>query len=326
MTPDEFFQMFCVGFGVAGAAIGARRGEAPLSSLTGVPQMQTSRPASDAIYDTCRELPWLNFIISKRGRGWRALASSACSGWKSPTRCRWKFGARDFREGGEGPSRTATGGMTTERVFIVGSPGTGKSTKARDLTKAARRRISIDPSGDWAATGVKRVADLPALSKYIAQNYRGGFDVTYTPPRGQGALALHRISELLLAYQRQLFKRNPPTRSRLSSMKWRCASPTPMRSGPSLGGFNELVTQSRHVGVSVYGVTQHPTSVALMFRGLCERRFFFALHDAGERDVVAQTMGRQWMARHAALRDFECLTMLRGVVSVEKPGGKPQKK
>lgn len=58
---DEFFKVFCMVFKVA--SIGAR-----LKSMDVDPQDEAARAASDAVYETCAEIPALNFILQPQGR------------------------------------------------------------------------------------------------------------------------------------------------------------------------------------------------------------------------------------------------------------------
>ncbi len=58
---DEFFKVFCMVFKVA--SIGAN-----LQSMNVDPHDEGARAASDAVYETCAEIPALNFILKPQGR------------------------------------------------------------------------------------------------------------------------------------------------------------------------------------------------------------------------------------------------------------------
>ena len=71
VTRDIFAQNFAGAFAFAGGMTG-------LQSLTAAPEAQTCRPAADALYDTCRDTPWLHFLV-RPGSVWlqRTLAIMA---------------------------------------------------------------------------------------------------------------------------------------------------------------------------------------------------------------------------------------------------------
>ncbi len=58
---DEFFKVFCMVFKMA--SIGAH-----LKSMDVDPNDEGARAASDAVYETCAEIPALNFILKPQGR------------------------------------------------------------------------------------------------------------------------------------------------------------------------------------------------------------------------------------------------------------------
>lgn len=58
---DEFFKVFCMVFKVA--SIGAN-----LKSMKVDPHDEAARAASDAVYETCAEIPALHFILQPQGR------------------------------------------------------------------------------------------------------------------------------------------------------------------------------------------------------------------------------------------------------------------
>lgn len=71
VTREIFARNFSGAFAFAGGMTG-------LQSLSNAPQAATCKPAADALYDTCRDTPWLNFLV-KPGSLWvqRALAIGA---------------------------------------------------------------------------------------------------------------------------------------------------------------------------------------------------------------------------------------------------------
>lgn len=67
LTQDQFFGAFR---GMIGApnAIRAYKGRPPLKSLQIADGDRNARAASDALYETCQEVPWLRFLLRPEGK------------------------------------------------------------------------------------------------------------------------------------------------------------------------------------------------------------------------------------------------------------------
>ncbi|HEY2071678.1 MAG TPA: hypothetical protein VGG48_19115 [Rhizomicrobium sp.] len=195
------------------------------------------------------------------------------------------------------------------RAFICGGSETGKSTLARDLARAFQRKVILDCSGDYARRGFHVVTTLRDLSDYIAANYRRGFEVVYMPPTGKEALGLHHAADLIFKYQ----QRESPNGSKtllvvVDEMAFFYSNAHAKSS--ELGGFMRLVNNGRHYGISVIGITQVPTSVALSFRTLCERKCIFSLHDAEAKKTILRTIGQSYERQLSSLRQYEFLDVV----------------
>ncbi len=76
MTKDEFYQaMFSPPFIIAG-------GMSNLRSLSDAPELPTARPASDAIYDICARISWLNILLARDGQFVGQMAIIAAFGFQ----------------------------------------------------------------------------------------------------------------------------------------------------------------------------------------------------------------------------------------------------
>ncbi|MGA7676471.1 MAG: hypothetical protein WCA78_15675 [Rhizomicrobium sp.] len=207
----------------------------------------------------------------------------------------------------------------SELVLVLGSRGSGKSTKARELTARAFRRVVLDPSKDWQAHGVRAVRSLPDLSKLIAARWRDGFDCVYTPPAGHEAIALHHLSNLVLAYQEKFYRlhhEEDEVTIVVDEMAEAYGNDDARRQ--YLSGFRRVILQGRHFGVSVVGISQRPADVAARYRDNCPRWYAFQLHDHTSRETVLQHIGPEYGAQYRALARFEFLVAEEGRVSKGK--------
>jgi hypothetical protein len=197
------------------------------------------------------------------------------------------------------------------RTFICGAPETGKSTLARNLAKGYPRNVILDCSGDYLRRGFHVELTLTGLNKFIAQNYRRGFEVVYMPKRGHEALGLHHVSDMLLDYQmRPGFGTRCPLLVTVDEMSFFWSNAHAENS--SLGGFKQVQNVGRHFGISVIGITQIPTSVALQFRTMCERKCIFSLHEFEARKALLRGIGPQYADALTSLRQYEFLDAISG--------------
>jgi len=67
MTKDEFFMFFSSSFTVSASIVGAIQ-PPPLQTLMKAGELQTARPAADALYDMAAKFSWLEFLIRKEGQ------------------------------------------------------------------------------------------------------------------------------------------------------------------------------------------------------------------------------------------------------------------
>jgi hypothetical protein len=205
------------------------------------------------------------------------------------------------------------------RVFICGASETGKSTLARSLAKGFPRRVIVDCSGDYLRHGWHVENTLSGFNEYIAANYRRGFEVVYMPKEGKEPLGLHHASRIIMDYQmRPGFGTKCPLVFVVDEMAFFWSNAHAQSS--ALGGFKKLQNMGRHYGISTIGITQFPTSVALQFRTLAERKCVFALHEADSREVILRSIGREHARSLTSLRQFEFIDVQSrdGVLDIQR--------
>jgi DNA helicase HerA-like ATPase len=200
--------------------------------------------------------------------------------------------------------------VTAELIAVYGARGSGKSTLARQLVRDRHRVIVLDPSRDWQKRGVKAVRDLSELSALIARDWKRGFNVVYTAPPGKDALALHRLSDLICAYQEKFYRGRTSDEVTLVVDEMAEAYSNADAQSDHLSGFRRVILQGRHFGIGVVGISQRPADIAARFRDNCGRTFCFALHDHTSRDAIVKRIGRSHAGAVGSLAAFEYLAIV----------------
>ncbi|HEY1709627.1 MAG TPA: ABC transporter ATP-binding protein [Rhizomicrobium sp.] len=179
-----------------------------------------------------------------------------------------------------------------EVVSVNGATGTGKSTMLRALVGRHSHVLAIDPWGDeleWRQQRFKRVGNLPELSKLLKDNWHTGFRYVLTPSVGAMPEALDGAAWLLIRYSQQA--KLKAVALAVDEMA-ECFGQR-IADSKAFTGFRTAVLQGRHLNISIYGASQRPQDVATIWRSMCSRKFFFALHTATARDAVLSDIGRE---------------------------------
>ena len=90
LTRDAFFAAFVVAHQLAGQVAG-------LKTLIEAPKGDAARPASDALYDTCRDVPMLHFLIQPGGIWFQRAAVVAAYALPVAAACQQELRARRAR-------------------------------------------------------------------------------------------------------------------------------------------------------------------------------------------------------------------------------------
>lgn len=162
----------------------------------------------------------------------------------------------------------------TDRVFVTGTTGTGKTHLARRLFLAAPgRRIVIDPKNDRDATGnlgnhatasdPLRLPDMPTI-RWVP---RDPFDL-----------------EAYDALYRHLME-HPPW------YIWTDELGTVAPANKTPPAFAQLIYQGRSRGIGHIGSHQRPVEISRAILSQSQHIVAFSLHDPDDRARIAKTMG-----------------------------------
>lgn len=195
-------------------------------------------------------------------------------------------------------------------VGIWGMRGSGKTTRARELVRAAPRVVAFDPLEEWASfPGWQACQSLAELLAALKRSWHR-FRLAYVPAPGQLPAQLHGVAALLWQAQAP-YPACPP----LALVVDELDQTYPAHKLPAqLDGMATLVLRGRHRGVAVVGISQRPALVSLSFRGNCAVQYVHALAAQQDRAAVLALIGREHAAQLARLAPHEFLEASPGAV------------
>lgn len=170
----------------------------------------------------------------------------------------------------------------SERIFVTGISGSGKTTTIADIYLARTQRyIVLDQTGEWQGQTDAYCLTLDDVYQTVRQlSRRGRFRIAYSP-------ADNRFNDLV----RWLVPMPDLTRS-----------PVRMLGGLTLvvdeadvvGRFNpsllDLARRSRHTGLTIIAATQRPANVSRELTAQCRQIIAHRLTEPRDRDYIIDAM------------------------------------
>lgn len=190
------------------------------------------------------------------------------------------------------------------RIGIWGGSGSGKSTRAKEMIKAARRIVVFDPMDEYQREGFKRFSSLPVLGRYIAANLKA-FRCCYVPSPGREAQALHTLSFMLRDLQSG-YKSGAHT-AQLHFLVEELNMGFGTNNADKFDGFAFLCSRGRHFGINLLGISQRPNEVNTRFRGNLEHVYVFRLIDHVDIKSLTAALGTQYAGKINTLAPHDYL-------------------
>ncbi|WP_420429231.1 hypothetical protein [Kordiimonas sp.] len=192
--------------------------------------------------------------------------------------------------------------LNATRVGIWGGSGSGKSTRAKELTARCRRIVAFDPMEEYAAQGFRQFSTLPSLGHHLAGSF-GNFRACYVPPAGQEVEALHSLSNMLRDMQNGYKAGLHRAQLHFLVEEMNTCFPTAMKA--EFSGFANLCSRGRHFGINLYGISQRPNEVHTRFRGNLEHVYAFRLIDHVDLKSLAGALGSSYADKIRLLNPHE---------------------
>lgn len=184
------------------------------------------------------------------------------------------------------------------RIFICGGSGSGKSTKAKEMTRTAKRVVAFDPMDEYEREGFTRFTTIAGLGRHIAKNLNN-FRVCYVPPANGEAASLHKLSLMLRDMQAGYKQGHHKAQLHLLIEEMNMCFGSNI--SQSLDGFAFLCSRGRHYGINLIGISQRPNEVNTRFRGNLEHVFVFRLIDHVDIKSLASALGAEYAAKIKSL-------------------------
>lgn len=189
------------------------------------------------------------------------------------------------------------------RLGIFGASGTGKSYRARELTKGLTRIVYFDPLGDFAA-GATLISGYDKLRQELIRNWASGFKISYCPAFGDEEKELSKLCMLLVLLQYG-YGFNHFAKVTLVVDELDLSFPTGICQRDKKNGFAYLCRRGRHFGINLIGCSQRTAQVDVCFRGNLTGIYLFRHVDPIDTEKAIAMLGRQYAADFKNLNDRE---------------------
>ena len=193
-----------------------------------------------------------------------------------------------------------------QRVGIFGASGSGKTTKARELTKCLKRVVFVDPLGDFANTAGAVVisGDLEALKEAIIKRFTTGFKIVFVPVFGSVEKQLDAICYFLVRLQAGYLAglHNAQITLVVDELDEGFCSGVMMRNPKN--GFGYLCKRGRHYGINLVGISQRTAQVDVCFRGNLSALYLFRHADPIDTQKAIDLLGRDYKQQFINLNNF----------------------
>ena len=189
---------------------------------------------------------------------------------------------------------------------LFGASGSGKTTKARELTKNLQRIVYFDPLGDFCTVrGAKVVAgDVAALKSYIIKNYTSGFKVVFVCTFGAQEKQLNDICYFLVEMQRGYLAGFHNAQITLLVDELDEGFPSGIMQRNAKNGFGYLCKRGRHYGINLVGISQRTAQVDVCFRGNLSALYLFRHVDPIDTQKAMDMIGRKYKTAFENLENF----------------------
>lgn len=188
------------------------------------------------------------------------------------------------------------------RVGIFGASGSGKTTKAKELTKKIKRFISFDALDNQSG---RAFTSLPELQRFVMANYAKGFRVRYVPDMAKTVQELSELSGFLLKLQTAYKEKRLSTQVTLFVDELDISFPLNISRSKPDNKFYYICCRGRHYGINIIGISQRMSLVDLPFRANLSDLFIFRLADFNDLSTAAAMLGKPYKETVRALPNYK---------------------
>ena len=152
------------------------------------------------------------------------------------------------------------------RLGFFGASGSGKTYRAKQLTRELTRLVAFDPTPevDWASETKDGVFYVDEGIKFIQENFSRGFRITIVPHFGQEEKELNSLCLCLISMQRKFFEHGAKITLVVDEMDLSFRTGIMLKNPRNYFGY--LCRRGRHLGVNLLGLSQRINQVDTTFR------------------------------------------------------------
>lgn len=189
---------------------------------------------------------------------------------------------------------------------LFGASGSGKTTKARELTKKLKRIIYFDPLGDFVnVAGSKVIAgDVEALKSAVIKNFTTGFKIVFITRFGEQEKQLNDICYFLVDMQRGYLAGFHNAQITLLVDELDEGFPSGIMQRNAKNGFGYLCKRGRHFGINLVGISQRTAQVDVCFRGNLSALYLFRHVDPIDTQKAIDMIGRKYKTAFENLENY----------------------
>lgn len=199
-------------------------------------------------------------------------------------------------------------------TLITGRRGSGKSTRAKAMTKGKPKVVVFDPLDEYTGGKIVKCYSLPEVGRAIRRLYGRGFAISYVPSAGGEAECLHRLTSALWQVQSPYEDGRDARKLTLVVEEMDLSFPS-HKIPTEFSGMSNIVNRGRHVGIEVVGVTQRPAQVSKTFRGNVLTTYVFPLAEEDDQQAMLKRLGKRWKEPLRTLANHHCLMAENGQVT-----------
>lgn len=203
-------------------------------------------------------------------------------------------------------SRAGSERGQAQRVGLFGASGSGKTTKARELTSNLKRIIYFDPLADFCTVkGVIVInGSVDRLKEVIIKHYTSGFKIAFIPVFGQQEKQLNDVCYFLVDMQRGYLAgfHNAQITLLVDELDEGFYSGIMQRDPKN--GFGYLCKRGRHFGINLVGISQRTAQVDVCFRGNLSALYLFRHVDPIDTQKAMDMIGRKYKQAFENLENY----------------------
>lgn len=152
------------------------------------------------------------------------------------------------------------------RLGFFGASGSGKTYRAKQLTRELTRLVAFDPTPevDWTSETGDGVFYVDEGIRFIQDNFSRGFRITIVPHFGQEEKELNSLCLCLISMQRKFFEHGAKITLVVDEMDLSFRTGIMLKNPRNYFGY--LCRRGRHLGVNLLGLSQRINQVDTTFR------------------------------------------------------------